>query len=62
MYKILKMLAGGDRRSIGRSNEVVDLVLREPKLIDIRFSGMRLNDPLIRMRCADAAEKVTAMP
>lgn len=37
MHKILKMLAGGDRRSIGRSNEVVGLVLYEPKLIDILF-------------------------
>lgn len=61
MHKILKMLAGGDRRSIGRSNEVVALALREPKLVDILFSGILLHDPSIRMRCADAAEKVTAI-
>lgn len=61
MHHLLKMLEGGDRRSIGRSNEVVACVLQEPTLFDVVFSGMLLNDPLIRMRCADAAEKVTTI-
>lgn len=60
-HPILKMLAGGDRRSIGRANEVAALVLERPDLIDILFSGMVSDDPLVRMRCADAAEKVTAL-
>jgi len=58
---MLKMLAGGDRRSIGRSNEVVALVLKQPHLFDILIPGMSLDDALVRMRCADAAEKITAL-
>jgi hypothetical protein len=61
MHPILKMLEGCDRRSIGRSNEVVALVLKKPMLFDILISGMALDDPLVRMRCADAAEKITVL-
>ena len=61
MHAILKMLEGGDRRSIGRSNDVVALVLKKPELFDVLISGMALDDPLVRMRCADAAEKVTVV-
>jgi hypothetical protein len=60
VHAILKMLEGGDRRSIGRSNEVAALVLEKPELFDVLISGMSLDDPLVRMRCADAAEKITA--
>lgn len=35
MHTILKMLEGGDRRSIGRSNEVVALVSDKPELFEI---------------------------
>ncbi len=59
MHAILKMLQGGDRRSIGRSNEVAAMVLEQPGLFDVLISGIALNDPLVRIRCADAAEKVT---
>lgn len=61
MHPILKMLEGGDRRSIGRSNEVVKLVLKQPRLFTTVISGIALDDQLVRMRCADAAEKITAM-
>lgn len=61
MHPILAMLQGGDRRSIGKSNEVVSMVLKEPTLFDALFSGMFVDDPLIRMRSADAVEKVTAI-
>ncbi len=61
MHPILAMLQGGDRRSIGKSNEVVVMVLKEPELFDALFSGMLTDDPVIRMRSADAAEKVTAI-
>lgn len=61
MHPVLKMLEGGDRRSIGRSNEVVALVLAQPKLFDTLISGICLPDTLVGMRCADAAEKVTAL-
>lgn len=61
MHVILKMLQGGDRRSIGRSNEAVALALAKPELFDVLISGIALDDPLVRMRCADAAEKVAAL-
>jgi hypothetical protein len=57
--KILQKLRGGDRRSIGRSNEVVTLVLKDPKLITELLIGIQHDDPLIRMRSADVLEKVT---
>ncbi len=60
MHPILEKLKGGDRRSIGRANEVVRQVLRNPALFGELFKGMLSGDPLVRMRAADAAEKVTA--
>jgi len=60
MHPILEKLKGGDRRSIGRANEVVRLVLRNPNLLGELFKGMRSGNPLVRMRAADAVEKVTA--
>lgn len=60
MNEILAKLRGGDRRSIGRANEVVDDVLRDPPLFDAVFQGMVSDDPVVRMRAADAAEKITA--
>jgi hypothetical protein len=60
MTDILEKLEGGDRRSIGRANEVVDDVLRDPTLFGAVLNGMLSDDPLIRMRAADAAEKITA--
>lgn len=59
MHCILNMLKGGDRRSIGRSNEVVVQVLEKPELFEVLISGIALDDPLVRMRCADAAEKIS---
>jgi hypothetical protein len=60
MQEVLNKLAGGDRRSIGKSNEVVADVMRDPSLFGIVFAGMLSDDPLIRMRSADAIEKITA--
>ncbi len=60
MHPILKKLQGGDRRSIGRADEVAAEVLAEPGLFDTLFSGMLSADPLVRMRAADAVEKITA--
>ncbi len=56
---IWQKLAGGDRRSIGRSNEIVASVLADPRLFDELFAGMLAPDPLVRMRSADAVEKIT---
>ena len=60
MHEILNLLTGGDRRSIGRVQEVVAEVLREPSLFGEVFYGMLSDDPLISMRAADAIEKITA--
>ena len=57
---ILEKLKGGDRRSIGRANEVVADVLRDSTLFDAVFNGMLNDDPIVRMRSADAVEKITA--
>ena len=53
-------LGGGDRRSIGRSDEVVADILADPSLFDLIFDAIASDDPLIGMRAADAVEKVTA--
>ncbi|MEK7785160.1 MAG: hypothetical protein AAB658_07015, partial [Chloroflexota bacterium] len=56
---ILKKLEGGDLRSIGRSEEVAADVLADPALFGELFDGMLDDNPLIRMRAADAVEKIT---
>jgi hypothetical protein len=53
------MLAGGDRRSIGRANEVVDLVRLEPKKFGLLIECLWDSDSHVRMRAADAAEKIS---
>lgn len=59
MNDILQKLEGGDRRSIGRVDEVVADVLEDPSLFDALFQGIYSDDPLIRMRAADAVEKIS---
>jgi hypothetical protein len=53
------MLEGGTLRSIGRSEEAAAEVLANPPLFKHLVRGMQSGDPILRMRCADAAEKVT---
>jgi hypothetical protein len=57
--KLVSALEGGDRRSIGRSDQVATLVRSNPRLFPHLMQGLWSEDPLIRMRAADAAEKVT---
>ncbi len=59
MKSLLQKLEGGDRRSIGKADEVVRLVLKNPALFKEIVEGMYHDNPIIRMRCADAAEKIT---
>lgn len=59
IHPLLKQLAGTDRRSIGKSEQVVKQVLANPKLFAIVFDGMLGDDVVLRMRCADAVEKIT---
>jgi hypothetical protein len=52
-------LEGGDRRSIGRANEVASLVLKRPALFERLIACLWNESPVIRMRASDAAEKVS---
>src|SRR5271156_3655488 len=56
---ILARLEGGDRRSIGRADEVAGEGERNPRLFPELMAGLWSGDALVRMRAADAAEKVT---
>lgn len=53
------MLAGGDRRSIGRSNEAAELVRRRPERFRELIACLWDEDTVVRMRAADAAEKIS---
>lgn len=55
------LLSGGDRRSIGRADEVVALVLTRPERFSSLLLGMQSADPVLKARCADAAEKISAV-
>jgi hypothetical protein len=56
---IHSLLQGADRRTIGRADEVAGMVPSHPELFTELISGLWSQDPLVRMRAADAAEKVT---
>jgi len=56
---IASMLKGGGGRSIGRSDEVKRLVLRQPERFAELLKCLWDENPIIRMRAADAAEKIT---
>lgn len=60
MHPLLQSLSGGDRRSVGESNRAALAVLDNPELITVLFQGVESPDPVLRMRCSDAIEKVTA--
>jgi len=52
--EVRKLLGGGDRRSIGRSNRVVADVLLHPAGFGDVIAAMSDTEPVIRMRAADA--------
>ena len=54
------ILQGGDRRSLGQANHVVTLVLGQPRRFPELLECLWCDDPLVRMRAADAAEKISA--
>ncbi len=56
---ILTLLSGGDRRTIGRSDQVAAMVSSDLKLFPKLIAGLWSTDPLERVRSADATEKVT---
>jgi hypothetical protein len=57
--KILALLQGEDRRTIGRADNVAAFVADHPELFPKLIVGLWSADPLVRMRAADATEKVT---
>lgn len=59
MRDFATMLAGGDRRSIGRSDAVVSAVARAPQRFAELWECLTRTDPLVRMRAGDAIEKLT---
>jgi len=61
MHSLLKTLEGSDHRSIGDVDKVVKKVLAAPNLFSIVFNGMLHENSVVRMRCADAVEKITVI-
>jgi hypothetical protein len=52
-------LKGGDRRSIGRADEIAALIVREAGRFGELWGCLQNTDPLVRMRAADALEKIS---
>lgn len=59
MHPLVAKLQGTDRRTIGRSEEVVRDVLADPRQFRLVFDAMLGHDPVVKMRAADAVEKIT---
>lgn len=57
--QIRSLLQEGDRRAIGHVAEVVEMVLRRPKLVATLVQLMLGVDEGTRMRAADALEKIS---
>lgn len=58
MQAIREALFGGDRRSLGRTEEVVSWVLADRGLLAELFDCIFDTDEIVRMRAGDAVEKV----
>ena len=56
---IRELLSGGDLRSVGRVDEVVEFVGNDPGRFSELMTGLSDARPVVRMRSADAMEKVT---
>ena len=61
MTKILKLLRGNDRRSIGKSNAIVSIVGKNEILFKELFEFLYSENKIIRMRAADAIQKITEL-
>lgn len=59
--KLFQLLEGNDRRSIGKSNAVVTMVCKNEKLFDELFNSLYTDDKVIRMRAADAIQKIVEL-
>ncbi len=59
MTLLSEHLTGGDRRSTGNADAVVALVRDDPERFDELWACLKNTDPIVRMRAADALEKLT---
>jgi len=59
MRELAEMLAGGDRRSIGRADDVVALVAAAPQRFEELWACLKHADGLVRMRAGDTLEKLS---
>lgn len=59
MRDVLDRLRGGDLRSLGAADEVAAAAIDDGALIPLLVNGMIAEEPVVRMRCADALEKAT---
>ena len=57
--KLSALLEGGDRRSVGCADNVAAFVSDRPDVFPELIAGLWSADSLVRMRAADATEKVT---
>jgi hypothetical protein len=53
-----EVLAEGNRRSLGRAEEIVGIVIRHPDRFEELFDCIFSEDEIVRMRASDALEKV----
>lgn len=60
MDRLRDMLTEGDRRTTGRADEVAAAVVENPHRFAELFKCLTDEDPGVRMRAADATEKVSA--
>jgi hypothetical protein len=54
-----RSLQGGDRRSLGNANRIAAHVLKNPARFTELIECMWSDDPVVRMRAADAVEKIS---
>ncbi len=59
MNNIEKMLRIGDLRTVGKSDEVVEMVLASSRLFQDVVHAILSDNPGIRMRASDAVEKIS---
>lgn len=57
--RLFDQLRGGDLRSTGNADHVAGDAERDPALVRALVAGLESDEPVVRMRCADALEKVT---
>jgi len=56
---LASLLTGGDRRSIGQADAVAARVAEQPALLAKLWDCLADADPVVRMRAADALEKIS---